>query len=225
MNKSKTGIALLVIVAGIIMIPLAMYGPEFPNTDPGPGSAPEFYWGVDVGDTFLYNVSYYPNSYDYPTVIFFQIQVEITSLPSLAEVSNVTSFESQILDSRKVNCTILDENASSFSTSTISAWLSFGFLPLGGWNWIEGAFPQYNSITSWNMGYDEYLIATRMYSDRLVIQKDRGFMTDQKVGIAANVSLSNGVPTYVVHYDIIYSGGPEIIYHFMLDSSDLNTTA
>ena len=223
MDKTRKGIVLIVVVVGIATVPFVIYGPDLFQP------IPEFYWGVDVGDTFLYNVTFYPDTYHSITyygvelVPFnrtFQIQVEIIFLPSFSDVTDRPSFENEVLNPRKVSCTILNGDAPHTSTLFYSTWLSFVFLPLGGWEWIDGTYPEDSTPENW---VDDTLIRTRLYSDSLWIQKNSYMLYDEVVGTAANVSLSNGVPTFVTHYDIVHEDISSTIFEFTLVSSDLSS--
>ncbi len=173
---------------------------------------PQFYWGVEEGDEFHYLIRIYGEMYeewpDDPIVALnnSEIQVAITSLPNVSTIRSEYSFISLLLDNVKVSCTY--PNGSALTTSLndqLSTVLSFGFLPLGSWNWIEDSFPQ--EFLDLPVTMVEYLIATRKTSESLWIGYEENTVYEVD-GYEANVSLSTGVPTYVLGYFFQCSCGP-----------------
>ena len=242
------GIILCIFIVSLISIGLLIYT-QIPSqngysttvstttstTSPrtSPTITPEnFHWGIKVGDSFTYNVSYqyYPDGpFGEPDINYTHtITVEIINLPGLSNIDDESSFKNDLLNAIKVNCTYQNGTAIDFFIHRIySRVLSFGFLPIGDWEWIDTVFPsQINEESTWTstkVGTPS-VIATNRSDNSLWILRNELIGYDELDSIWANVSLSNGVPIYINYSDKMYSGGGYTYIDFKLIHSDMNTT-
>jgi hypothetical protein len=113
-----------------------------------------FYWGVSVGDKFLYsiNVSHYEHNeyygYTYSNYLSLdgeQLIIQITELPNVAGLVSSSTFQSQVVEMYKISCRfsngteLPDEFPNEFATN-IGKPLSQSILPLGDWTLIDRFF-------------------------------------------------------------------------------------
>jgi hypothetical protein len=134
-------------------------------------TVPDFYWGVDVGDEFVFNASglfhYNPvlGNLSFLNIENVHILTTIVSLPNLTNVADRASFESIVLQHTKVECTYTNHSPlASDLESLTSQTVSLAILPLGGWNEIDCFFPD---ELKFSQG-PEYI--SKRYEDYLYLQ-------------------------------------------------------
>ena len=169
---------------------------------------PEFQWGVDVGEEFLYEVKVLGSnnnaSIPVPYVKFnnTQILMRIASLPDVT-LLNSSERMTSVIEYAKIECEFTNGSAiptdpgdGYYMNTSIPDILSSAILPIGGWPQIDSYFPDDYGADQY--GANTYLSKTQQqwfYIGYYYYYIDFGYGWD------ANVSLSTGTPISVIQWE------------------------
>jgi hypothetical protein len=171
-----------------------------------PVAEPQFQWGVEVGDEFLYEVKVLGSnnnaSIPIPYVKFnnTQIRMRLVSLPNVTLLNSSDKMVS-IIGYTKTECEFVNGSAITFNSrdgyfmnTSIPEMLSRVIMPIGGWTHLNSYFPddygqnQYEANTYLSKIGQQWFYIGYYY-----------FHIDFGYGWDANVSMSTGLPLSVIH--------------------------
>ncbi len=135
------------------------------------------------------------------------IEANITSLPSVDEISDADSFLSNIVQTVKVHCNFANgTELASGSNNTISNSVSACLLPIGNWSVLDLLFE--DELPGWEPGAEYY--ASKLNNTHFVFECLSCGSYDDSIKWTSEISLENGVP---INITWLYShGGSTRIY-------------
>ncbi len=177
----------------------------------GPYYVNNFSWGVDIDDTFQFDVRAWGEAYlggiHYSNVIPLNgtsITVTVVNLPAFNLIHNPATFRSEVIFKNKVDCYFTNGTALyEWANITLSEIISGCILPIGAWLTLDTLFPDDPPGYTPN---GEYL-TTQLYDDWFIIKYGWWGFVDSGGSWTGNISLSTGVPSSILW---TYYHGPGI---------------
>lgn len=168
-------------------------------------------WGVDVDDTFQFDVRAWGEALLGSIPISLVVPLNDTSitatvvnLPIFNLIHNAATFRSEIIFKNKVNCYFTNGTALyEWANTTLCEMISWCILPIGDWLTLDTLFP--DGRPTYTPG-GEYL-TTRLYDDLFIIKYGWWGSIDDGGSWTGNISLSTGVPSGILW---TYYHGPGI---------------
>ena len=197
-DRRLVGFAGIVIASIIILGGFIFVSPPPHPLEPIAG----FEWGVEVGDTFQFEVLTYGSTWggnyqneEIHTLNGTFIEVTIDELPSLDDIIAPWGFMQDVVLFSKVSSTFVNDSSIVVQLENIlSEGISGCTLPIGNWEAIA-SFYRYNGFTS-GTSFEE--LASILYEDYLFLKYKWYGPYDDSGGWRGNSSLITGIPLNVI---------------------------
>ena len=198
MERRRVGLAGIAVVSIIVLANLFFFTQPGHPLEPIPGLE----WGVEVGDTFQFEVKTYGSTQgglyyteEIHTLNGTFIEVTIDELPSLDNIIAPWDLMQDVVLFSKVSSTFVNDSSIVVLLENIlSEGISGCTLPIGNWETIASFYP-YSGFKS-GTSFEE--LASILYEDYLFLKYKWYGPYDDGGGWRGNSSLITGIPLNVI---------------------------
>ncbi len=168
-------------------------------------------WSVNVGETFVYNMTFVSSSgsplEEWEVFDGAEIQVTIVSLPVLPSPMSAPSFVDEVANGLKVSTEFANGSTiQSTIRSTLESSISFLFFPVGDWDIIKEMFEHGVEVVEPAGEFSKNILYQGNYTDAAFFSFRRD-QSQQASGhgsyigkLYGDLALDTGIPHYIYDY-------------------------